>query len=100
MPVINVSNLMCQSRYIYNANVVQCVKCCVHPSNIDQLFTMKKAVFYSTSELKICQCNFQKWYDPRFVWSKEEYQGVDTVIIPPQKAWLPDIALHNWWVCL
>lgn len=37
----------------------------------------------------------QEWVDYKLQWNPEEYGGVDTVYVPAEQIWLPDIVLHN-----
>ncbi|XP_037030656.1 acetylcholine receptor subunit beta-like 2 isoform X2 [Bradysia coprophila] len=39
----------------------------------------------------------QKWYDYKLKWDPEEYGGVETLYIPSEQIWLPDIVLYNNW---
>ncbi|KAG4065190.1 hypothetical protein HA402_007587 [Bradysia odoriphaga] len=39
----------------------------------------------------------QKWYDYKLKWDPEEYGGVETLYIPSEHIWLPDIVLYNNW---
>ena len=33
----------------------------------------------------------QKWKDPRFTWSPAEYEGLETIHLPNEKIWKPDL---------
>eukprot|EP00094_Tigriopus_californicus_P003578 TCALIF_03441-PA protein Name:"Similar to nAChRbeta2 Acetylcholine receptor subunit beta-like 2 (Drosophila melanogaster)" AED:0.20 eAED:0.20 QI:178/0.77/0.7/1/0.88/0.8/10/0/416 len=37
----------------------------------------------------------QKWFDYKLKWKPEDYGGVDTLYVPSQHIWLPDIVLFN-----
>ncbi|KAI5722342.1 hypothetical protein M8J76_007009 [Diaphorina citri] len=37
----------------------------------------------------------QEWEDYKLKWSPEEYGGVDTLHVPSEHIWLPDIVLYN-----
>lgn len=37
----------------------------------------------------------QEWQDYKLRWNPEEYGGVDTVYVPAEQIWLPDIVLFN-----
>jgi nicotinic acetylcholine receptor len=37
----------------------------------------------------------QKWNDFKLSWKPEDYGGVDTLYVPSQHIWLPDIVLFN-----
>ncbi|CAB3400263.1 unnamed protein product [Caenorhabditis bovis] len=36
-----------------------------------------------------------KWNDYHMKWNPKEYDGIETVRVPPDKVWLPDIVLFN-----
>ena len=38
---------------------------------------------------------FQAWHDYKLKWNPEDYGGVDTLYVPSQHIWLPDIVLFN-----
>lgn len=52
-----------------------------------------------TSSHHITQCRvvWQEWIDYKLKWNVEEYGGVDTLFIPAEEIWLPDIVLYNKW---
>ena len=35
------------------------------------------------------------WHDFQMVWKPEQYGGIRTIRVPPDKVWLPDIVLFN-----
>lgn len=37
----------------------------------------------------------QEWMDYKLRWNPDEYGGVDTVYVPAEQIWLPDIVLYN-----
>lgn len=37
----------------------------------------------------------QEWNDYKLRWNPAEYGGVDTVYVPAEQIWLPDIVLYN-----
>ena len=37
----------------------------------------------------------QRWNDFKLAWKPEDYNGVETLSIPSQQIWLPDIVLFN-----
>lgn len=39
----------------------------------------------------------QKWFDYKLKWDPEEYGGVETLYIPSEHIWLPEIVLFNNW---
>nr|XP_014289941.2 acetylcholine receptor subunit alpha-like 1 [Halyomorpha halys] len=38
---------------------------------------------------------FQEWNDYKLKWNPEDYGGVDTLHVPSEHIWLPDIVLYN-----
>lgn len=41
-------------------------------------------------------CNFfQEWNDYKLKWNPDDYGGVDTLHVPSEHIWLPDIVLYN-----
>lgn len=42
----------------------------------------------------------QEWYDYKLKWNPDEYGGVDTLHVPSEHIWLPDIVLYNKYVLL
>ena len=38
------------------------------------------------------------WTDAYLTWSKEDYDGLDTIRIPSRLVWKPDIVLYNRWL--
>lgn len=40
----------------------------------------------------------QEWQDYKLKWNPEDYGGVDTLHVPSEHIWLPDIVLYNKWV--
>lgn len=43
-------------------------------------------------------CLLQEWTDYKLKWNPEDYGGVDTLHVPSEHIWLPDIVLYNKWV--
>lgn len=41
---------------------------------------------------------FQEWNDYKLKWNPDDYGGVDTLHVPSEHIWLPDIVLYNKWV--
>ena len=37
----------------------------------------------------------QTWMDYKLRWDPEEYGGVETLYVPSERIWLPDIVLYN-----
>lgn len=37
----------------------------------------------------------QEWQDYKLKWNPEDYGGVDTLHVPSEHIWLPDIVLYN-----
>lgn len=37
----------------------------------------------------------QEWQDERLIWDPNEYNGLETLRMPCDKIWLPDIVLYN-----
>ncbi|CAL8069496.1 unnamed protein product [Orchesella dallaii] len=37
----------------------------------------------------------QEWHDYKLMWNPEDYGGVDTLHVPSEHIWLPDIVLYN-----
>lgn len=37
----------------------------------------------------------KKWFDYRLIWDPDEYGGVETLYVPAENIWLPDIVLYN-----
>lgn len=52
--------------------------------------------------------SLQEWQDERLIWDPNEYNGLETLRMPCDKIWLPDIVLYNrymlfsksWLACL
>lgn len=42
----------------------------------------------------------QSWYDAYLKWDKDKYDGLDSIRIPSNLVWRPDIVLYNKWVRL
>lgn len=42
----------------------------------------------------------QSWYDAYLRWDKDKYDGLDSIRIPSNLVWRPDIVLYNKWVWL
>lgn len=40
----------------------------------------------------------QEWNDYKLKWNPDDYGGVDTLHVPSEHIWLPDIVLYNKWV--
>lgn len=40
----------------------------------------------------------QSWYDAYLKWDKDKYDGLDSIRIPSNLVWRPDIVLYNKWV--
>lgn len=38
---------------------------------------------------------FQEWNDYKLKWNPDDYGGVDTLHVPSEHIWLPDIVLYN-----
>lgn len=38
---------------------------------------------------------FQEWNDYKLKWNPDDYSGVDTLHVPAEHIWLPDIVLYN-----
>lgn len=39
--------------------------------------------------------SLQEWQDERLIWDPNEYNGLETLRMPCDKIWLPDIVLYN-----
>lgn len=37
----------------------------------------------------------QSWYDAYLKWDKDKYDGLDSIRIPSNLVWRPDIVLYN-----
>lgn len=37
----------------------------------------------------------QRWQNPFLEWKKEEYGGIDQILVSPTEIWVPDIVLYN-----
>lgn len=37
----------------------------------------------------------QEWNDYKLKWNPDDYGGVDTLHVPSEHIWLPDIVLYN-----
>ena len=44
--------------------------------------------------IEICLM-FQEWNDYKLKWNPDDYGGVDTLHVPSEHIWLPDIVLYN-----
>lgn len=42
----------------------------------------------------------QIWHDAYLTWDREQYDGLDSIRIPSELVWRPDIILYNKWVPL
>jgi nicotinic acetylcholine receptor len=42
-----------------------------------------------------CSLPFQVWHDYKLTWNPEEFGGVETLHVPSEHIWLPDIVLYN-----
>ena len=40
----------------------------------------------------------QRWLDENLVWDKENYGNVETIRIPANKIWTPDLVISNLYV--
>ena len=40
-------------------------------------------------------CVTQSWKDERLAWSPEEYGGLDSLRMPAESVWLPDMKQYN-----
>lgn len=40
----------------------------------------------------------QEWNDYKLKWNPDDYGGVDTLHVPSEHIWLPDLVLYNKWV--
>ena len=36
-----------------------------------------------------------KWHDYHMKWHPEDYGGIESIRVPPDKVWIPDIVLFN-----
>jgi nicotinic acetylcholine receptor len=36
-----------------------------------------------------------KWHDYHMQWDPQDYGGIESIRVPPDKVWLPDIVLFN-----
>lgn len=43
------------------------------------------------------KCHLQQWTDYRLAWNTSDYYGIDTIRVPCNTVWLPDIVLENKW---
>ena len=57
------------------------------------------------SSLKLCITLFfltlehdQRWLDEYLVWDKEKYGNVETIRIPANQIWTPDLVITNLYV--
>lgn len=41
---------------------------------------------------------FKEWNDYKLKWNPDDYGGVETLHVPSEHIWLPDIVLYNKWV--
>lgn len=57
---------------------------------IDFMLTISFFPFFSLSA--------QEWNDYKLKWNPDDYGGVDTLHVPSEHIWLPDIVLYNKWV--
>ncbi|XP_070580595.1 neuronal acetylcholine receptor subunit alpha-3-like [Ptychodera flava] len=59
--------------------------------SITQLIDVKEKSQIITTSIWM----YQSWYDPRLRWNKADYSGIETVIVPVHKIWVPDTSLLN-----
>jgi len=61
---------------------------------------------YLVFKLNVCVITFlysvtgQRWLDENLLWDKENYGNVETIRIPANKIWTPDLVISNLYVYL
>ena len=38
---------------------------------------------------------YQKWRDPRLKWNVSDYNGLDFIVLPVDRIWIPDVIASN-----
>lgn len=84
--LLNVSNPII--RPVTDTNSPVTVELQLFLDNINELNT--KEQYLATTGWLV-----SRWTDPRLVWTPEKYDGIDAIVIPSAKIWLPDVVLEN-----
>ena len=40
----------------------------------------------------------QDWYDDRLQWNASDFDGLEDIVMKPERIWLPELALMNGYV--
>lgn len=56
-------------------------------------FSLLMYFFFTTTQSPFFL--FQEWNDYKLKWNPDDYGGVDTLHVPSEHIWLPDIVLYN-----
>jgi len=74
-------------------------------SSLPDIFPCKDRARCNRLRLFLCPLNrfdvhdfslcFQEWNDYKLKWNPDDYGGVDTLHVPSEHIWLPDIVLYN-----
>lgn len=59
------------------------------------LFFFTFSIVEKSEEMTTSQYVTFQWQDSRLSWNPAEYDGVETLRLPPNLIWKPDIALYN-----
>lgn len=76
------------ARPVYNASKVVLVKFGITLAQISDMDEVNQ-VLTTSVWLE------QEWQDERLIWDPNEYNGLETLRMPCDKIWLPDIVLYN-----
>lgn len=79
-------------------------KCCLHPGCDFVTFSQTYFYIFMQDERNQILSAYlwirQSWYDAYLKWDKDKYDGLDSIRIPSNLVWRPDIVLYNKWVWL
>ncbi|RWS21748.1 acetylcholine receptor subunit beta-like 2 [Leptotrombidium deliense] len=60
-------------------------------TSIDSHFAKaEKGIFFIANKITASE-----WWDNKLQWDPGEYGGVETLYVPAEEIWLPDIVLYN-----
>jgi len=62
------------------------------------LLAMCALLFKVNAVLLLCTSNGQRWLDEYLKWDKEVYGNVETIRIPANTIWTPDLVISNLYV--
>ncbi|NP_001234900.1 nicotinic acetylcholine receptor beta 3 subunit precursor [Nasonia vitripennis] len=65
-------------------------------TNVGLMFMPRFISFDDASNVfEMHSWSIMNWTDPHLTWNPEDFEGLDTIQVPSDSLWTPDIAVHN-----